>query len=57
MPRGALSAMALSSSTSAGLSDQDSELILSSAFRKLFAPGIGTVPWLMHQLMATCKHP
>ena len=47
--------MALSSSTSAGLSDQDSELMLSSAFRKLFAPGIGTVPWLMHQLMATCK--
>ena len=29
--------------------------MLSCAFRKLLAPGIGTVPCAMHQLMATCK--
>lgn len=55
MPRGTLSAAALSSSTSAALNDQDSELMLSFALRKLLAPGIGTVPCAMHQLMATCK--
>ena len=55
MPRGTLSAAALSSSTSALLSDQDSELIVSFAFCKLLAPGIGTVPSAMHQLMATCR--
>ena len=54
MPLGALSAAALSSSTSARLRDQPKAPMLSLTLLSEFAPGIGMVFCAMHQLMATC---
>ncbi len=56
MARGALSATAPSSSTSARLSDQLRHSMLSLTFLSELAPGMGRLSCAMHQLRATCAH-
>ncbi len=51
---GAASAAALSAATSPSESRHPRAPRLSFACRRFLAPGIGTVFWHMHQLMATC---
>ena len=51
-----LPATASSSATSLSLSRHPSAPKFSSTWHRFLAPGIGTVPLRMHQLMAICRH-